>query len=103
MSDAPTGNGGARVAGAPLGGTPGILPLGFIFGDDFLVHHMNVDPDATVRDICTAAADFVSGIRVPEQGRDFRLIHKGEEKPLDERAQDVGIEWLDYVEIKVAG
>jgi hypothetical protein len=101
MSDAPTANGGAGVAGAPAGGTPGILPIGFIFGDDFLVHHMNVDPDATVRDICTAAADFVSGIRVPEQGRDFRLLHRGEEKPLDARAQDVGIGWLDYVEIQV--
>lgn len=81
----------------------GFLPLGFIFGDDFLVHHMNVDPDATVRDICSAAADFVSGVRVRERGRDLRLIHDGEEKPLDARAQDVGIGWLDYVEIKVVG
>jgi hypothetical protein len=103
MSDVPTGEGETRAARTPPGGTPGILPLGFIFGDDFLVHHMNVDPDATVRDICDAAAAFVSGIRVPDKGRDFRLLHKGEEKPLDERAHDVGIGWMDYVEIKVAG
>lgn len=103
MSDASTGAGGARAVSVPPDGLPGILPLGFIFGDDFLVHHMNVDEDATVRDICTAAADYVSGIRVPEAGREFRLIHNGEEKPLDARAKDVGIGWLDYVEIKVAG
>ncbi len=103
MSDAPTGLDGARVPGAPPEANPGILPIGFIFGDDFLVHHVNVDPEATVRDICETAADFVSGIRVPEQGRDFRLLFKGVEQPLDARAVDVGIGWLDYVEIKVGG
>ncbi|UGS37219.1 toluene-4-monooxygenase system B family protein [Capillimicrobium parvum] len=102
MSDAPTGLGEARVAGAPPEGNPGILPIGFIFGDDFLVHHVNVDPEATVRDICTTAADYVSGIRVPDEGRDLRLIFKGEEQPLDALARDVGIGWLDYVEIKVS-
>lgn len=81
----------------------GFIPLGFIFGDDFLVHHMNVDPDATVRDICEAAAGFVSGVRVPRRQGDFHLFHEGEEKPLDARAQDVGIGWMDYVEIKVGG
>jgi hypothetical protein len=101
MSDAPTGLGQAPVPGAPPDGNPGILPIGFIFGDDFLVHHVNVDPDATVRDICNTAADFVSGMRVPPTGRDFRLLFKGEEQPLDARAVDVGIGWLDYVEIKV--
>jgi hypothetical protein len=59
-------------------------------------------PDATVRDICDTAAGFVSGIRVPDEGRDeLRLIFRGEEQPPDARAQDVGIGWLDYVEIKV--
>jgi hypothetical protein len=102
MSDAPTGLGEARVAGAPPEGNPGILPIGFIFGDDFLVHHVNVDPDATVRDICDTAAGFVSGIRVPDTGQDeLRLIFRGEEQPPDARAQDVGIGWLDYVENKV--
>jgi hypothetical protein len=99
MSDAPMRE--ARVAGAPPDGNPGILPIGFIFGDDFLVHQASVDADATVREICEIAAGFVSGFRVPDEGRDFRLIFKGKEQPLDARAVDVGIGWLDYVEIKV--
>jgi hypothetical protein len=62
---------------------------------------MNVEPDATVRDICEAAAGFVAGPRVPVQSGEYRLVFDGEEQPLDALARDVGIGWLDYVEISV--
>ena len=98
MPDALTEN-GAGGAGVRDSET---LPLAFIFGDDFLVHHMSVDADATVRDICSTAAGFINGTRVPEESGEFRLMFDGTEQPLDERARDVGIGWLDYVEISVA-
>lgn len=98
MSDALTQNG----AGSEDVRNADILPLAFIFGDDFLVHHMAVSPDATARDICSTAAGFINGTRVPEETGELRLLFNGEEQPLDERASDLGIGWMDYVEIKAA-
>jgi toluene-4-monooxygenase system protein B len=77
------------------------LPLGFRFDDDFLVHFMTVDRDATIGDICSAAAGYVAGYRVPPRDGQLQLTFAGEVQPSDRRARDAGIGWLDYVEVNV--
>lgn len=78
-----------------------MLSLCFRFDNDFLVHHMSVEPDATVGDICEAAAGYVSGFRVPAREGALELTFAGAVRPHDELARDVGIGERDYVQVDV--
>ena len=90
----------ARETVAPGEGAD-FLPLAFRFDDDFLVHFMSVGRDATVIDICSAAAGYVAGYRVPPRDGELQLTFAGEVQPPERHASDVGVGWLDYVEISV--
>lgn len=99
--DTGTGNG---AAAPPLGGVArrdDVLPLAFRFGDDFLLHLMTVDPRATARDACAAAAGFVAGRRVPVTSGDLIMYYEGRAVDPDQEVRELGIGWLEYVEISV--
>ena len=78
-----------------------MLPLCFRFDGVFLVHYMSVEPDATVGEVCEAAAGYVSGYRVPARAGELQLTFAGAGQPPDRRARDVGIGELDYIPVDV--